>query len=84
MLATPDREQGTTSHQAHINCLKLFLATTLQNPTYIYSMENRQHHSVSLHHCNLGGAIGDLHKGSVEVVPQKEYPHYTSRCNDTH
>ena len=54
----------------------------------IHPTENRQHHSSSLHKQpgrNSLQGIGDAHKEPVDVVPGKEYPHYSStlaRCTE--
>ena len=47
----------------------------------VYPTENRQHHSSGLHKQSGRDSlqrISDPHKGSMDVVPGKEYPHCTS------
>ena len=69
-------------HVMHINCLEL-LAVTLATKTFakskIHLAENRQHHDSSLYKqpWSLQG-VSAAYTRSVDVVPRKEYPHYSS------
>ena len=87
MLAAPDREQGDHGLRENAHCTSSasnYLQQLLQpkplqvQDCNIYPAENRQHHSSSLHKQpgrNSLQRIGNPHKGSVDVVPGKEYPH---------